>query len=238
MTAIAINGFGRIGRNIYRAARGVKGFDVKAVNDITDAGTLAHLLKYDSNYGPYAGSVHAEDRALIVDDRKIRVTSEKDPANLPWKELGIDVVLECTGKYTSLEGGQKHLSAGAKKVLFSAPAKGEGILTVVKGVNLQAYDKTKHALVSNASCTTNGLAPVVKVLHENFGIKHGLMNTVHAYTNDQSTLDQPHKDLRRARAAGLSMIPTTTGAARTVGEVIPALKGKLDGLSIRVPTPT
>ena len=238
MTAIAINGFGRIGRNIFRAARGEKGFDVKAINDITDSKTLAHLLKYDSNYGTYAGSVHAEDHSLIVDDRHIRVTSEKDPAHLPWKELGIDIVLECTGKYTSLEGGQKHLAAGAKKVLFSAPAKGEGILTVVKGVNFQAYDKSRHALVSNASCTTNGLAPVVKVLHDSFGIRHGLMNTVHAYTNDQSTLDQPHKDLRRARAAALSMIPTTTGAAKTVGEVIPALKGKLDGLSIRVPTPT
>jgi glyceraldehyde 3-phosphate dehydrogenase len=238
MTAIAINGFGRIGRNIVRVARGEKGFDLRAINDIADAATLAHLLKYDSNYGPFAGSVHAEDHSLIVDDRKIRVTSEKDPANLPWKELGIDLVLECTGKYTSLEGGQKHLGAGAKKVLFSAPAKGNGVLTVVKGVNLQAYDKAKHALVSNASCTTNGLAPVVKVLHENFGLKHGLMNTIHAYTNDQSTLDQPHKDLRRARAAGLSMIPTSTGAAKTVGEVIPELKGKLDGLSIRVPTPT
>jgi glyceraldehyde 3-phosphate dehydrogenase len=238
MTAIAINGFGRIGRNIVRVARGEKGFDLRAINDIADAATLAHLLKYDSNYGLFAGSVHAEDHSLIVDDRKIRVTSEKDPANLPWKELGIDLVLECTGKYTSLEGGQKHLGAGAKKVLFSAPAKGNGVLTVVKGVNLQAYDKAKHALVSNASCTTNGLAPVVKVLHENFGLKHGLMNTIHAYTNDQSTLDQPHKDLRRARAAGLSMIPTSTGAAKTVGEVIPELKGKLDGLSIRVPTPT
>jgi glyceraldehyde 3-phosphate dehydrogenase len=238
MTAIAINGFGRIGRNIMRAARGKSAFEVKAINDLTDSKTLAHLLKYDSNYGAYAGSVHAEEHALIVDDRKIRVTSEKDPANLPWKELGIDLVLECTGHYTSAEGGKKHLAAGAKKVLFSAPASGEGVFTVVKGVNLPAYDKSKHALVSNASCTTNGLAPVVKVLHESFGLEHGLMNTIHAYTNDQSTLDQPHKDLRRARAAGLSMIPTTSGAAKSVGLVIPELKGKVDGLSIRVPTPT
>ena len=238
MTAIAINGFGRIGRNVLRIARGNKAFDVRAINDITSAKTLAHLFKYDSNYGPYAGTVHAEDSALIIDDRRIRVTAEKDPANLPWKELGIDVVLECSGHFNSADGGAKHLKAGAKKVLFSAPTKGENVLTVVKGVNLNLYDKAKHTFVSNASCTTNCLAPVAKVLHETFGIRHGLMNTIHAYTNDQRTLDQPHDDLRRARAAGLSMIPTTTGAAKSIGLVIPALKGKLDGLSIRVPTPT
>jgi glyceraldehyde 3-phosphate dehydrogenase len=237
MTAIGINGFGRIGRNVLRAARGNKDFDVRLINDITDAKTMAHLLKYDSNYGPYAGQVHAEDGALIVDDKRIRITAERDPANLPWKELGVDVALECTGKFNTREGGEKHLAAGARKVLFSAPAKGEDI-TVVMGVNFDQYDAGKHHLISNASCTTNCLAPVVKVIHDAFGIKHGLMTTVHAYTNDQATLDQPHKDLRRARAAALSMIPTSTGAAKAIGLVLPALKGKLDGLAIRVPTPT
>ncbi|HKI98247.1 MAG TPA: type I glyceraldehyde-3-phosphate dehydrogenase [bacterium] len=237
MTAIGINGFGRIGRNVLRAARGNKDFDVRAINDIADAKTMAHLLKYDSNYGRYPGEVHAEDGALIVDDKRIRVTSERDPANLPWKELGVDVALECTGKFNTREGGEKHLAAGAKKVLFSAPSKGEDI-TIVLGVNFDQYDKAKHHLISNASCTTNCLAPVVKVIHQKFGILHGLMTTVHAYTNDQHTLDQPHKDLRRARAAALSMIPTTTGAAKAIGLVMPDLKGKLDGLSIRVPTPT
>jgi glyceraldehyde 3-phosphate dehydrogenase (phosphorylating) len=237
MTAIGINGFGRIGRNVLRAARGNSAFDVRLINDITDAKTMAHLLKYDSNYGTFAGEVHAEDSALIVDDRRIRVTSERDPAKLPWKELGVDVALECTGKFNTREGGEKHLAAGARKVLFSAPAKGEDI-TVVMGVNFDQYDKKQHNLVSNASCTTNCLAPVAKVIHESFGIQHGLMTTVHAYTNDQHTLDQPHKDLRRARAAALSMIPTTTGAAKAIGLVLPALKGKLDGLAIRVPTPT
>ena len=237
MTAIGINGFGRIGRNVLRAARGNKQFDVRVINDITDAKTMAHLLKYDSNYGPYPGDVHVEDSTLIVDDKRIRVTAERDPANLPWKELGVEVALECTGKFNTREGGEKHLAAGAKKVLFSAPAKGEDI-TIVLGVNFDQYDKSKHHLISNASCTTNCLAPVVKVLHETFGIKHGLMTTIHAYTNDQATLDQPHKDLRRARAAGLSMIPTTTGAAKAIGLVLPELKGKLDGLAIRVPTPT
>jgi glyceraldehyde 3-phosphate dehydrogenase len=237
MTAIGINGFGRIGRNVLRAARGNKDFDVRLINDITDARTMAHLLKYDSNYGPFAGQVHAEDGALIVDDKRIRITAERDPANLPWKELGVDVALECTGKFNTREGGEKHLAAGARKVLFSAPAKGEDI-TVVMGVNFDQYDAGKHHLISNASCTTNCLAPVVKVIHDAFGIKHGLMTTVHAYTNDQATLDQPHKDLRRARAAALSMIPTSTGAAKAIGLVLPALKGKLDGLAIRVPTPT
>ena len=237
MTAIGINGFGRIGRNVLRAARGNKDFEVRLINDITDAKTMAHLLKYDSNYGTYPGQVAVEDSTLIVDDRRIRVTAERDPANLPWKELGVDVVLECSGKFNTREGGEKHLSAGAKKVLFSAPAKGEDI-TIVMGVNFDQYDKKVHKLVSNASCTTNCLGPVVKVIHQKFGIRHGLMTTIHAYTNDQATLDQPHKDLRRARAAALSMIPTTTGAAKAIGLVLPELKGKLDGLAIRVPTPT
>jgi glyceraldehyde 3-phosphate dehydrogenase (phosphorylating) len=237
MTAIGINGFGRIGRNVLRAARGNKAFDVRLINDITDARTMAHLLKHDSNYGTFAGDVHAEEGALIVDDKRIRVTAERDPAALPWQELGVEVALECTGKFNTREGGEKHLAAGAKKVLFSAPAKGEDI-TVVLGVNFDQYDKARHNLVSNASCTTNCLAPVVKVIQQKFGIRHGLMTTIHAYTNDQATLDQPHKDLRRARAAALSMIPTSTGAAKAIGLVLPELKGKLDGLAIRVPTPT
>jgi glyceraldehyde 3-phosphate dehydrogenase len=238
MTAVAINGFGRIGRNVLRAARGNKAFDLKAINDVTDAKTMAHLFKYDSTYGTYAGDVRVDGDSLVIDSRRIRVLSEKDPSRLPWRDLGVDVALECSGHFNTAEGGQKHLEAGAKKVLFSAPTKGDGILTVVRGVNFEMYDKAKHNLVSNASCTTNCLAPVVKVLHQKFGIKHGLMNTIHAYTNDQRTLDQPHSDLRRARAAGLSMIPTTTGAAKAIGLVLPELKGKLDGLSIRVPTPT
>ncbi|MCH9045139.1 MAG: type I glyceraldehyde-3-phosphate dehydrogenase [SAR324 cluster bacterium] len=237
MTAIGINGFGRIGRNVLRAARGNADFDVKLINDITDARTMAHLLKYDSNYGTYAGQVFAEDGALIVDDRRIRVTSERDPARLPWSEMGVEVALECTGLFNTREGGEKHLAAGAKKVLYSAPAKGEDI-TIVAGVNFDQYDKSTHQLISNASCTTNCLAPVAKVLHERFGIRHALMTTIHAYTNDQPTLDMPHSDLRRARAAGLSMIPTTTGAAKAIGLVLPELKGRLDGLAIRVPTPT
>ena len=238
MPAIAINGFGRIGRLVMRAGRGNPAFDVKAINDIADAKTMAHLFKYDSNYGPYQGEVRVEGDNLVIDGKTIRVTSERDPANLPWKELGVDVVLECTGIFTDVAGGEKHLAAGAKKVLFSAPAKGDGILTVVKGVNHGLYSKDTHNLVSNASCTTNCLAPVVKVLHEKFGIKRGLMTTIHAYTNDQATLDQPHKDLRRARAAGLSMIPTSTGAARAIGLVMPELKGRLDGFAVRVPTAT
>ena len=237
MTAIGINGFGRIGRNVLRAARGNADFDVKLINDITDARTMAHLLKYDSNYGTYAGQVFAEDGALIVDDRRIRVTSERDPARLPWSEMGVEVALECTGLFNTREGGEKHLAAGAKKVLYSAPAKGEDI-TIVAGVNFDRYDKSTHKLISNASCTTNCLAPVAKVLHERFGIRHALMTTIHAYTNDQPTLDMPHSDLRRARAAALSMIPTTTGAAKAIGLVLPELKGRLDGLAIRVPTPT
>ena len=237
MTAIGINGFGRIGRNVLRAAQGNPDFEVRLINDITDAETMAHLLKYDSNYGHYPGDVHIEDGHLIVDDRRIKVTSERDPANLPWAELGVEVVMECSGHFNSREGGEKHLSAGAKKVFFSAPAKGEDI-TVVSGVNFDQYDKATHNLISNASCTTNCLAPVAKVLHEKFGIQHGLMTTIHAYTNDQHTLDAPHKDLHRARAAALSMIPTSTGAAKAIGMVLPELKGRLDGMAIRVPTPT
>ncbi|MCH8074943.1 MAG: type I glyceraldehyde-3-phosphate dehydrogenase [SAR324 cluster bacterium] len=237
MTAIGINGFGRIGRNVLRAARGNAAFDVRLINDITTIETMAHLLKYDSNYGHYPGSVDIEDGHLIVDDRRIRVTSERDPANLPWRELGVEVVLECSGHFNSREGGEKHLGAGASKVLFSAPAKGEDI-TVVAGVNFDKYDKAGHNLISNASCTTNCLAPVAKVLHEAFGIQYALMTTIHAYTNDQHTLDAPHKDLRRARAAALSMIPTSTGAAKALGLVLPELQGRLDGMAIRVPTPT
>ncbi len=237
MTAIGINGFGRIGRNILRASRGVSGFDVRLINDITDAHTMAHLLKYDSNYGVFDGDVHAEEGALIVDDKQIRITAERDPAHLPWKEAGVEVVLECTGLFNTREGGEKHLAAGASKVLFSAPSKGED-LTIVSGVNFDQYDKASHHLISNASCTTNCLAPFAKVLHDAFGIEHALMTTIHAYTNDQHTLDMPHKDLRRARAAALSMIPTTTGAAKAIGLVLPELIGKLDGLAIRVPTPT
>ena len=225
MTAIGINGFGRIGRNVFRASRGNAEFDVRCINDIADTKTLAHLLKYDSNYGPFPGDVNAEDDYLIVDDKRIRVVQERDPSNLPWKETGVDIALECSGHFNSTEGGQKHLKAGAKKVFFSAPAKGEGILTIVKGVNADSYDRDQHDLISNASCTTNCLAPVVKVLHENFGVKHGLMNTIHAYTNDQHTLDMPHSDLRRARAAGLSMIPTSTGAAKAMGLVMPHRSG-------------
>ncbi|MDH4121099.1 MAG: type I glyceraldehyde-3-phosphate dehydrogenase [Deltaproteobacteria bacterium] len=237
MAKIGINGFGRIGRMVFRAAKGRKDFEVVAINDVTDAKTLAHLLKYDSTYGQYAGEVGYEDNALIVDGKRIPVSSELDPAKLNWGKMGVDIALECTGRFNTREGGEKYLAAGAKKVIFSAPAKGEDI-TVVYGVNFDKYDKAKHHMISNASCTTNCLAPLVKVLNENFKIVHGLMNTIHSYTNDQRTLDMPHSDLRRARAAALSMIPTTTGAAKAIGLVLPELKGKLDGFSIRVPTPT
>jgi len=237
MTAIGINGFGRIGRNVLRAAKGNANFDVKAINDLMDAGAMAHLLKYDSNYGPYPGEVASDGDNLIVDGKKIKVSKEPDPAKIKWTDAGVDLVLECSGFFNTKEGGEKHLQAGAKKVLFSAPAKGEDI-TIVYGVNSEKYDKAAHNLVSNASCTTNCLAPVVKVLHDTFGIRHGLMNTIHSYTNDQRILDMPHSDMRRARAGALSMIPTTTGAARAIALVLPDLKGKLDGFSIRVPTPT
>jgi glyceraldehyde 3-phosphate dehydrogenase len=236
-TRVAINGFGRIGRNILRAAKKHKaGFDFVAVNDITDNKTLAHLLKHDSVHGHYPGTVEATAEGLLVDGDKLRVTSEKDPAALPWKELGVDIVFESTGRFTDRASAAKHLEAGAKKVIITAPAKGEDI-TIVMGVNHDKYDAKTHTVISNASCTTNCLVPVVKVLRDRFGFRRGMMMTIHSYTNDQNILDLPHKDLRRARAAAMSMIPTTTGAAKATSLVIPELKGKIDGLSIRVPTP-
>ncbi len=237
---MGINGFGRIGRGFLRAAFKDKEFlnliDVVAVNDITDAKTLAHLLKYDSIFGKFDGEVKAEDNAIIVAGKRIKVFSEKDPENLPWKELGVELVLESTGLFTDRAGAEKHIRAGAKKVIISAPAK-EPDITLVLGVNEHAYDPAKHNIISMASCTTNCLAPVVRVLDEKFGVECGLMSTCHAYTNDQRLLDLPHRDLRRARAACLSIIPTTTGAARAIGDVMPAMKGKLDGLALRVPVP-
>jgi glyceraldehyde 3-phosphate dehydrogenase len=233
---VGINGFGRIGRNIMRAALGNKDFDFVAVNDITNAETLAHLLKYDSVLGNLKADIKATSDSISVDGDEFKVLSVKDPAQLPWKELGVDVVFESTGKFTKREDTMKHLAAGAKKVIVTAPAKGPDV-SLVFGVNDGIYDAAKHNIISNASCTTNCLAPVAKVLHEQFGIVKGWMTTIHSYTNDQNLLDLPHKDLRRARAAALSMIPTTTGAASALGEVIPALKGKLDGFAMRVPTP-
>jgi glyceraldehyde 3-phosphate dehydrogenase len=235
---VAINGFGRIGRQVLRAAKeqGVADLDFVAVNDLTDTRTLAHLFKYDSVHGTYQGDVESGEGGIIVDGDEIRVTCEKDPSNLPWKELGVDIVLESTGRFTNAADAKKHITAGAKKVLISAPAKGEDV-TLVMGVNTDKYDSTKHDIISNASCTTNCLVPMVKVIRDNFGFKHGAMVTIHSYTNDQNILDLPHKDLRRARAAALSMIPTTTGAAKATYLVIPELKGKIDGMSIRVPTP-
>lgn len=235
---VAINGFGRIGREIFRINLEKNYFDVVAINDLTDANTLAHLLKYDSNFGTLNHEVHAENNNLMVDGKACKVLSQKDPELLPWKDLEIDVVIESTGFFTNKEGAAKHLKAGAKKVIISAPAKDEIDFNVVLGVNENEYDPTKHHIISNASCTTNCLAPVVKILNDSFGIEKGLMTTIHSYTNDQQILDLPHKDLRRARAAGLSMIPTTTGAAQAVTLVIPELKGKLTGMAIRVPTPT
>jgi glyceraldehyde 3-phosphate dehydrogenase len=236
-TKIAINGYGRIGRCVHRAllAGKVAGLEIVAVNDITDAKTLAHLLRYDSVHGTLHHDVRAEGSNLIVDGRSIPVYAEKDPEKLPWNQLGVTVVLECSGKFTERDGASKHLKAGARKVLISAPAK-DPDLTVVYGVNHTAYDPARHHIVSNASCTTNCLAPMAKVVHETAGIVRGQMTTIHAYTNDQRILDQPHKDLRRARAAAMSMIPTTTGAAKAVGLVLPALKGKIDGYAVRVPT--
>ena len=236
-TRVAINGFGRIGRNILRAAKkhGAD-LDFVAINDITDAETLAHLLRYDSVHGKYPGQVEATEGGLIVDGDEIRVTAEKDPADLPWKDLEVDLVFEATGRFTKREDAAKHLDAGARKVIITAPAKGEDI-TIVLGVNQEKYDPAQHHVISNASCTTNALAPVVKVLLDRFGFRRGLMTTVHAYTNDQRILDLPHKDLRRARAAAMSIIPTTTGAAKATALVIPEVKGKLDGISMRVPTP-
>jgi glyceraldehyde 3-phosphate dehydrogenase len=233
---VGINGFGRIGRNIMRAAMGDKNIDIVAVNDLTNAATLAHLLKYDSVLGNLSGEVKATADGISVLGDEFKVVSVKDPAQLPWKELGVDVVFESTGIFTNREGAAKHIEAGAKKVIITAPAKGPDVM-VVLGVNDEKYDPAKHHIISNASCTTNCLAPLAKVIHESFGIKKGWMTTIHSYTNDQQLLDLPHKDLRRARAAALSMIPTTTGAASAVGEVLPQLKGKLDGFSMRVPTP-
>ena len=233
---VGINGFGRIGRNIMRAALGSKDIDFVAINDLTDSKTLAHLLKYDSVLGNLNADVKATDTGITVDGDEFKVLSMKDPAQLPWKDLGVDVVFESTGIFTDRDGAAKHLAAGAKKVIITAPAKKPDI-TVVLGVNDEQYDAAKHHIISNASCTTNCLAPLAKVINDKFGLKKGWMTTVHSYTNDQQLLDLPHKDLRRARAAALSMIPTTTGAALAVGEVLPALKGKLDGFSMRVPTP-
>jgi len=233
--SVAINGFGRIGRLVFRAAVEQGGIEVKAINDLTDAKTLAHLLKYDSTHGRFAGEVEADGDNLIVNGKTIRILAERDPANLPWGELGIDFVLESTGFFTDADGARAHIAAGAKKVVISAPAKGEDI-TVVMGVNDDALE-AGHTIISNASCTTNCLAPMAKVLHEEFGVAKGMMNTIHSYTGDQRLLDAPHSDMRRARSAALSMIPTTTGAAVAVGKVLPALNGKLDGLSVRVPTP-
>ncbi len=233
---VGINGFGRIGRNIMRAALGNREFDFVAVNDLTSAQTLAHLLKYDSVLGNLSAKVEAKDGAISVDGDEFKVLSVKDPAELPWKELGVDIVFEATGKFTKRDDCAKHIAAGAKKVIVTAPAKGPDA-TLVMGVNEKQYDPAKHHIISNASCTTNCLAPVAKVLEDQFGIVKGWMTTIHAYTNDQNLLDFPHRDIRRARAAALSMIPTTTGAAAAIGEVIPSLKGKLDGFAMRVPTP-
>ncbi|MEZ4414756.1 MAG: type I glyceraldehyde-3-phosphate dehydrogenase [Gemmatimonadota bacterium] len=235
---VAINGFGRIGRNVLRAAKetGRTDLDFVAVNDLTDNATLAHLLKYDSVHRAYPGTVELASDGLVVDGDALKVLSERDPANLPWKDLGIDIVIESTGRFTDREKAAAHLDAGARKVIISAPGKKEDI-TVVMGVNHEAYDPDKHHVISNASCTTNCLAPVVKVLLDAFGFENGFMTTVHAYTNDQQILDAPHKDLRRARAAGMSIIPTTTGAAKATGLVLPAVKGRIDGIAMRVPTP-
>ena len=233
---VGINGFGRIGRNIMRAALGNKEIDFVAVNDLTNAATLAHLLKYDSVLGNLKAKVEVQGDGIAVDGDQFKVLSLRDPAQLPWKDLGVDVVFESTGLFTDRESAAKHITAGTKKVIITAPAKKPDI-TVVMGVNHEKYDPAKHQIISNASCTTNCLAPVAKILHETFGIKKGWMTTVHAYTNDQQLLDLPHKDLRRARAAALSIIPTTTGAATAVGEVLPDLKGRLDGIAMRVPVP-
>ena len=233
---VGINGFGRIGRNIMRAALADDDIDFVAVNDLTDAKTLAHLLKYDSVLGNLSASISGSGDTITVDGDSFKVFASKDPAALPWKDLGVDVVFECTGKFTDRDGAAKHIAAGAKKVIVTAPAKKPDV-TIVMGVNDEKYDAASHHIISNASCTTNCLAPVVKVLNDSFGLKRGWMTTVHAYTNDQNLLDLPHKDLRRARAAAMSIIPTTTGAASAVGEVLPALKGRLDGIAMRVPTP-
>ena len=238
-TKIGINGFGRIGRLTFRTINQYQKdkLEIAAINDLTDTKTNAHLLKWDSTYGPYPGEVKAGDDAIIVDDKKVKVLSERDPANIPWKDYGVDIVIESTGLFTDATKAAAHLKGGAKKVIISAPAKNEDA-TIVLGVNEDMYDPAKHKVISNASCTTNGIAPVVKVLHDNFGISKGLMTTIHAYTNDQRIQDMFHKDLRRARAAAQNIIPTTTGAATAVAIVIPELKGKLHGLAYRIPVVT
>ena len=234
-TRIGINGFGRIGRTVLRTLLGDSRFDVVAVNDLTDVRTIAHLFKYDSVHGTLPVTVEAGEDTLVVDGHSIKVLAQKNPSTLPWKDLGVETVIESTGRFTDRDSAAGHLTGGARQVIISAPAKQPDV-TIVLGVNEGSYDPTLHQIVSNASCTTNCLAPVAKVLHEQFGIKRGLMTTIHSYTNDQHLLDLPHKDLRRARSAALSMIPTTTGAATALYEVLPALKGKLDGMAIRVPT--
>ncbi len=238
MAKIGINGFGSIGRRFLRAAGRCEEIDIVAVNDLTDPGTLSHLLKYDTNYGTFDKDVKAELDGFVIDGKEIKVFSEKDPGSIPWKDMGVEIVLEATGRFSNRETAGAHIErGGAKKVVISAPAKGED-LTVVMGVNHKDYDPATHHIISNASCTTNGLAPVAKVLDENFGIQKALMTTIHAYTNDQVTLDFAHKDLRRGRAAALNIIPTTTGAAKAVALVLPQLKGKVNGMAFRVPTPT
>jgi glyceraldehyde 3-phosphate dehydrogenase len=237
-TRIGINGFGRIGRGFVRCLAEQRDvFDVVLINDLTDVKTLGHLLKWDSVHGKYPGTVEIKDNQLVVNGDVIKISAEKDPAAIKWKDHGVDLVVECTGKFVNREGCSKHLAGGAKKVVISAPAKGEIDATICMGINTDTYKPAEHHIISNASCTTNCLAPVAKVLHETFGIISGLMTTIHSYTNDQQILDLPHKDLRRARAAGLSMIPTTTGAAKALKQVLPAMAGKLDGQAIRVPTP-
>jgi len=238
MVKVAINGFGRIGRNAFKVAMSKENpsFEIVAINDLTSADTLAHLLKYDSIFGKFPGTVEVKDSSLVVNGKEIKIYAEKDPATLPWGEMGVDIVIESTGFFTDGKLAAKHIEAGAKKVVISAPAKNEDI-TIVLGVNDSAYDPSKHNIVSNASCTTNCLAPFAKVIDREFGIVQGLMTTIHAYTNDQKILDAPHKDLRRARAAAMSMIPTTTGAAKAVALVLPQLKGKFNGMAMRVPTP-
>jgi glyceraldehyde 3-phosphate dehydrogenase len=234
---VAINGFGRIGRLMFRYARQSNAaIDIVAINDLTDNKTLAHLLKYDSVHGRYEGTVEATGDGIVVDGQTIRILSEKDPANLPWGELDVDIVLESTGRFTDRADAARHIDAGARRVIITAPAKGEDI-TIVMGVNHEKFDAAQHTVISNASCTTNCLVPLVKVIRDSFGFKRGLMTTVHSYTNDQQILDLPHKDLRRARAAAMSIIPTTTGAAKATSLVIPELKGRIDGFSMRVPTP-
>jgi glyceraldehyde 3-phosphate dehydrogenase len=233
---VAINGFGRIGRLVYRAGFRSKEVEFVAVNDLADSRTMAHLLKYDSVHGTLEAEVRTADGSILVDGRVLKTFSLRDPEALPWKALGVDVVLESTGKFTDRAGAEKHLLAGARKVVISAPAKNPDV-TVVFGINQEEYDKTRHHIISMGSCTTNCLAPIVKILQREFGVEYGLMTTIHAYTNDQVIQDEPHKDLRRSRAAALSMIPTTTGAAKAIAEVIPEMKGKLDGLSVRVPVP-